>query len=128
MDGVVPLPAGACGLDRRRVAAGGIRRREVGGYDAGRLDHGAGSGLRINTGAETGGTGTGEPAIIGRLDEGLRMNTNTNARASVFVRAIDPQEPELCADSSLITPRAGVCSYRDISIDTNALKPTDNGD
>jgi len=91
-------------------------------------DSGAGSGLSINTGADTGGTGTGEPAIIERLDEGLRINTNTNARASVFVRAIDPQVPELCADSSLITPRAGVCSYRDISIDTNAFKPTDSRD
>jgi hypothetical protein len=95
---------------------------------AGAEDTGAGGGIRTNIGATPDPAAASETTGTERLSEGLRINTNENARASVFVRALDPQDPELCADSTLITPRAGVCSYRDITIDTNAFKPTDTKD
>jgi len=95
---------------------------------AGAEDSVATGGIRTNAGAATGGATADESAATERISEGLRINTNTNARAAVFVRVIDPQDPDLCADSTLITPRTGVCSYRDISIDTNAFKPTDSKD
>ncbi len=70
-------------------------------------------GLRINTNAE-------------ELSEGLRINTNVSK--TVFVRANVADNADLCADSTLINPKGGSCSYRDLVLDTTAFKQTEAKD
>jgi hypothetical protein len=86
-----------------------------------------GEGLRINTnlgGASADDSSVNAETNSERLSEGLRINAsrNLNARVSVLVRASDPRDADICADSTLITPRPGVCSYRDLILDTNAYQ------
>ena len=75
----------------------------------------AGAGLREGGAAEGGqGSSTG----LQRVSAGLRINTNLTANVTVFVRAGTPGDPDVYADSTLVTPKGGLCSYRDIIIDT----------
>ena len=62
--------------------------------------------------------GQGSSAGLQRLSSGLRINTNLSTSVTVFVRATTPDDPDVHADSTLVTPKAGLCSYRDIIIDT----------
>lgn len=89
---------------------------------AGSDDSGAPGSIRTNARGASAETTPEEIEDTGRLSSGLRINTNINANASVFVRANDPQDPDLCADSTLINPGASVCSYRDIIINTSVYK------
>lgn len=71
------------------------------------------TGMRINTSIDTSANAdeTGKSAT---LDSGMRINSNITAQDTVFVRAIDPEDDSICADSTLIAPSPGVCNYRDL--------------
>lgn len=48
------------------------------------------------------------------MDERLKININMRAKASVFVRACFGEKEPVCADSTPMVPRPGVCNYRDV--------------
>jgi hypothetical protein len=61
-------------------------------------------------------------ARIKRFSSGLSVNETSSRDQSVFVRAIDANDSEICSDSSLIIPRIGSCSYRDLVLNTTVFK------
>jgi hypothetical protein len=82
------------------------------------------SGLSINTNASSG----GEQSTTGTagLSRGLRINTNVSQ--AVLVRANLADNTEICADSTLVSPRSGTCSYRDLVLNTNVFKKSQRKD
>ena len=71
------------------------------------------AGMRINTNIDTS-ENTDETGTAATLESGIRINTSITAQDAVFVRAIDPEDDSICADSTLIAPQPGVCNYRDL--------------